>query len=176
MICRIYLFAIFFFSSILFLPFYSYSQDKNFELGFGYGRNLLESLSTNQFLIAPAVNFKIPEMKNLWLHLEGNIEIINDNNTTVVVGVAPMLRQIFSESIQIKPFIEAGAGANITTRNGVENKRFGGCFIFSLMGGAGVEFKSGIKISYRFRHLSNGGLYSPNEGLNSHYLILSFSF
>ncbi|WP_051345839.1 acyloxyacyl hydrolase [Thermodesulfovibrio yellowstonii] len=176
MICRIYLFAIFLSSSILFLPFYSYSQDKNFELGFGYGRNLLESLSTNQFLIAPAVNFRIPEIKNLWLHLEGNIEIINDNKTTIVAGVTPMLRQFLSENASIKPFIEAGAGANITTRNGVENRRFGGCFIFSVMGGAGVEFKSRMKISYRFRHLSNSGLYSPNEGIDSHYLILSFGF
>ncbi|GAQ95701.1 lipid A 3-O-deacylase [Thermodesulfovibrio aggregans] len=171
---RVYLFAIFLF--ILFFPSYSHSQENNFELGVGYGRNLFESLSTNQLLIAPAVNFKIPDMKNLWLHIEGDVEIINDDKTTVVAGVAPMLRQFLSDSITLKPFIEAGAGANITSRNGVENRRFGGAFIFSVMAGFGVEFKSGMKISYRFRHLSNAGLYSPNEGLNSHYLMFSIGF
>jgi len=173
---KLYIFVTCFVFIFLIFPMLSFAQEKNFEFGVGIGRNLLESLSTKQAIIASSVNFKISDIKNLWLHLEGDIEIISNDKTTIVAGVAPMLRQFLSDSNSIKPFIEAGAGANITSRNGVENKKFGGCFIFSVMAGAGVEFKQGIKISYRFRHLSNAGIYSPNEGLNSHYLIFSFGF
>jgi len=44
------------------------------------------------------------------------------------------------------------------------------------MGGAGIEFKSGMKIAYRFRHLSNAGLYEHNDGINAHFFMLSFGF
>ncbi len=77
------------------------------------------------------------------------------------------------------PFFEAGTGLNLITHDGIKDRKFGGCFIFSIMVGSGIEFKSEnypIKISYRYRHLSNGGIYSPNEGIDSHYLIFSVGF
>lgn len=89
---------------------------------------------------------------------------------------APMLRYYLLDNASIKPFVEAGAGPNLISRNKVENRELGGSFIFSVMGGAGIEFKSGMKITYRFRHLSNAGLYEHNDGINAHFFMLSFGF
>lgn len=157
------------------------NKDSYFEIGIGVGTNLLQSLDTQQVLIIPAMNWRIVEKKKLWFRFEGNAELIKaDNKIAFVVGVAPMLRKFFLEvKSGLIPFVEIGAGLNLISHNGIKDRRFGGCFIFSIMAGAGIEFKSGghpIKISYRYRHLSNGGIYSPNEGIDSHYLIFSAGF
>jgi len=160
---------------LLVFPGYSFSEDRNFELGLGIGSNL-DGISTTHGLIAPAVNFKLSDNNSLWLHLEGDIEIISDDKTTFVFGAAPMLRYYLLDNASIKPFVEAGAGPNLISRSKVENRELGGSFIFSVMGGAGIEFKSGMKIAYRFRHLSNAGLYEHNDSINAHCLMLSFGF
>ena len=158
----------------------AFAEDKEryFEIGIGGGTNLLQSLDTKQVIITPAMNWEIKGAKSLWFRLEGDIELIDDDRRlTFVVGAAPMVRLFLSEDgNRPKPYIEAGAGANLISRNSIKDREFGGSFIFSVMGGAGIEFKAGnrpITVSYRYRHLSNAGLYSPNEGIDSHYLIVS---
>lgn len=157
------------------------NRDSYFEIGIGVGTNLFQSLDTQQALIIPAINWRIAEKEKLWFRMEGDTEIIKaDNKITFVVGVAPMVRKLLPEiKSGLIPFFEAGAGLNLISHNGIKDRKFGGCFIFSIMAGAGIEFKlknHPIKFSYRYRHLSNGGVYSPNEGIDSHYLIFSTGF
>jgi len=180
---RFYFFWIFFFLAVsLCLSEKAIAGDKDryFELGIGGGTNLFQSLNTEQAIITPAVNWKIKDVKSLWFRLEGDIELINDDRrTTLVFGAAPMLRLFLKEMGNNKPFIEAGAGANFISRNRIEDRHLGGSFVFSFMGGVGYEFKTGgrpVGISYRYRHISNAGLYAPNEGIDSQYLILSIGF
>lgn len=151
-------------------------EPQSFEIGIGAGAGVLHGLNTEHAIIAPAMNRRIRSMESLWFHLEEDLEIINDyRRTTFVVGGAPMLRLFLKEMGGNIPFVEVGGGVNLISRSRIDNKEIGGSFIFSLMGGVGYEYKTEerpIGISCRFRHLSNGGLYMRNLGINSLYIIL----
>ncbi len=157
------------------------NRDSYFEIGIGMGTNLFQSLGTQQALLISAINWRIAEKEKIWFRLEGDAEIINaDNKIILVAGVAPMVRKLLPEvKNDLITFFEAGAGLNFISRNGIKDRKFGGCFIFSIMASAGIEFKienHSMNLSYRYRHLSNGGLYPPNEGIDSHYFIVSARF
>ena len=157
-----------------------FAEDKDRYVGFGIGGGInLESINTRQILLAPDISWNIKDQKLLRFRLEGALEFIDDDGRVAVIGgVAPFVRFLLSEK-NVRPFFEVGAGVNLTSRDEVKGRQLGGTFLFSLMGGAGFEIlmnKSLISISYRFRHLSNGGLYSHNHGLNSQYLIISVGF
>jgi len=152
-----------------------------FEIGIGAGTDMMHGLGTEQAMIAPAINLKINDVKSLWFRLEGDLELINDDRRlTFVAGATPMLRLYFFAD-QNKPgfFIEGGAGINLISRNTIGNRELGGVFIFSDMAGVGYKFIAGktpLFLTYRYRHLSNLCLYSHNNGLDSHYLMLSIGF
>ncbi len=138
------------------------NKDSYFEIGVGVGTNLLQSLDTQQVLIISAMNWRVTEKEKLWFRLEGDTEIIKaDNKIILVAGVAPMVRKILPEvKNDLITFFEAGAGLNFISRDGIKDRKFGGCFIFSIMAGAGIKFKiknHSMNFSYRYRHLSNGG-------------------
>jgi lipid A 3-O-deacylase len=52
-------------------------------------------------------------------------------------------------------------------------------FIFSDTRGAGFSFfltkKSMVSVGYRWRHLSNADLKSPNRGINNHFGLIGYS-
>lgn len=152
-----------------------------FEIGIGAGTDMMHGLGTEQAIIAPAINLKIKDVKSLWFRLEGDLELINDDRrVTFVAGATPMLRLYFFAD-QNKPgfFIEGGVGINLISRNTIGDRELGGVFIFSDMAGVGYKFIAGktpLFLTYRYRHLSNLGLYSHNNGIDSHYLMLSIGF
>lgn len=100
--------------------------------------------------------------------------------TTILVGAAPMLRLFLSDDQnKTGTFIEGGAGVNLISRNKIGDRELGCAFIFSVMDAAGYKFLAGetpIFLSLRYRHVSNAGLYSANDGLDSGYLMVSLGF
>ena len=164
----------------LFFPVKGLCAEKEdcFELGVGAGTNL-NGIQTEQLLLAPAVSIKMKGTELVRFRLEGNLELIKEHSRlTVIGGIAPLFRFIVPKW-KLRPFLEAGGGANLANRNDVGGRRLGGHFFFSAMGGVGVEFSTGghpASISYRARHLSNGHLYQWNQSLNSQYLMLSVGF
>ncbi|HEX8948276.1 MAG TPA: acyloxyacyl hydrolase [Dissulfurispiraceae bacterium] len=153
-------------------------KDNFFELGIGPGTSL-NGIHTEQLLFAPAFSVKIKGTELVRFRLEGNLELIKEHSRlTVVGGIAPLFR-FTVPGWKLRPFLEAGGGANLANHNDVGGRRLGGHFFFSAMGGTGVAFSAAghpASISYRVRHLSNGHLYQWNQSLNSHYLMLSVGF
>jgi hypothetical protein len=149
----------------------------SFELGIGGGSSL-NGLGTGQALIVSAVSIPISG-EILHFRLEGDLEFINwQSKTMFVAGVSPLLRATLPLQ-RISPFIEIGPGVNYANHVRFAGRELGGSFFFSAMGSVGVEIRSDkrvMSISYRVRHLSNGGLQERNQGMNSHYIMLSLAF
>ncbi len=165
-------------SLFVLLPVIGLADEKNhFEIGVGAGTDL-QGLADTQFLITPAYSIPINERRSLRLRVEGDFEVIDDRRKTVFVGgIAPFFRYLPFDW-NVNPFVEAGAGGNLTTDKIIGHQRVGGPFLFSLMTGAGIEKmigKTPVSLSYRFRHLSNAGIYRHNQGYNSQYIMLSIA-
>lgn len=155
------------------------ASDEYFEVGLGGGTSLA-NFNTKQILIAPSISWKVKDMELLRFRFEGDLELIeHDELGTIIGGVAQFLRILFSPEDNVAPFFEVGAGLNLSNHNVIAHRKLGGGFLFSLMGGAGVEFKTKgklLSLSTRFRHLSNGNLFPGNQSINSQYLIFSMGF
>lgn len=149
-----------------------------FEPGAGVGADL-NGLGAKMLLIVPALSVPIKGAEMLRFRLEGNIELIERRDrTTVISGIAPFFRMLCPGG-GIRPFVELGGGVNYSSRKSLDGDRLRGPYLFSGMGGAGIEFlykKRPVSFSYRARHLSNASLYKTNHGLNSQYLMVIVGF
>jgi len=79
-------------------------------------------------------------------------------------------------------WLEAGAGPTILSRtkfgtaDRAGSKDFGIPFQFTSHIGFYCEVASRIRLGYRFQHMSNAGLGSPNPGLTLHVFYASYLF
>jgi hypothetical protein len=165
---------------LAFLPLFCFADDKvSFEVGVGAGKDFQDLKGDWQLLVAPALGTDISASGSIRLRVEGDLEFIDDTEKMVFVGgIAPFVR-LMPFDWKINPFLELGAGGNLSTNRTIGNQYVGGPFLFSLMAGGGTEIKingTPLGVSYRFRHLSNAGIYKANEGFNSQYIMLSTRF
>lgn len=74
----------------------------------------------------------------------------------------------------MRPFLEMGVGFHYLTQKKVSEKNFSTNFQFGDHISVGFEFgkRRDYRINYQFQHLSNGGIESPNPGINFH--LISF--
>ncbi|WP_448111590.1 acyloxyacyl hydrolase [Pseudomonas lini] len=70
----------------------------------------------------------------------------------------------------IKPYVEAGIGIAVFANTEVEDNNLGGAFQFEDRFGFGLRFTGGHEIGIRAMHYSNGGISSPNDGVESYSL------
>jgi len=155
------------------------SQATPVMIDFGYGNSAYSYIKTEQYLIF----YKIP---NLEWHIENfsyqsniNLEFIEEgNNFTFLFGLAPLFRYDFSVADK-KLFVIGGIGINYINTHSIGRRKIGGNFIFSDMLSIGFSLFSyhglDVEISYMFRHISNAGFFTDNEGFNSQYIIFSFN-
>jgi hypothetical protein len=73
-------------------------------------------------------------------------------------------------------FLEAGLSPTGITRSDFNSKGFGEDVQFTSHIGIGYDIASHLRISYRYQHMSNGGLSTDNPGLNLHMFGLSYIF
>jgi hypothetical protein len=148
-----------------------------FEISFGRGTSLYKNIKTDQSLVI----FKVKEISgNLGLFFyenDINLEYMTEEGENIyLIGCASMLRYDF-EILSMGLFLKAGIGLNYISSSTIGCRNLGGNFNFSeMLGiGAGIIDFHGVKtwLSYYFRHISNAGIYSSNEGYNSHYVIVS---
>ena len=90
-------------------------------------------------------------------------------------GGAAMLRAAYGEG-GLRPYVEVGLGLNYLTGTGLGDRRYSTRLQFGEHLGAGIETPGGWFGGWRFSHYSNGGLRSPNNGLNAHQLVLGTRF
>ncbi len=145
------------------------------EAGAGIGFNINGEESWQILLAASLLHER--GTKNIYPYLEADLEIINTTeDATLVAGITQFLR--FTNRVD-ETFLELGAGVNLKDRDHIGTKKLAGRVVFSLNIGVGKGIETGygkMEVSLRFRHLSNGGLYSPNESFNSLYLMVSRRF
>ena len=72
--------------------------------------------------------------------------------------------------------MEGGVSLTGLSRDVFGTKDLGSLFQFTSHIGFNVDISSGIRLGYRFQHMSNAGLAKPNPGLNMHMLGVSFLF
>ena len=72
--------------------------------------------------------------------------------------------------------LEGGVSPSMLSNYTFENKDFGMYFQFTSHVGLNWDFAKHWRLSYRFQHMSNADLATPNPGLNMHMLGLSFLF
>lgn len=149
----------------------------SFEIAGGIGRGLNDLRSTEGILLGA---WKIPLYKVVELRIEPNVEYISArmNQSMYFAGVSPVFRFSTHGKI-INPFVDAGCGLSGGSRTTIVNRSFGKDFFFSPTAGAGVKFgksSDGFSLFARWLHHSNAGFFHPNEGLDSAYLMLGYSF
>ncbi|MGX1188214.1 lipid A 3-O-deacylase [Pseudomonas sp. F-14 TE3623] len=70
----------------------------------------------------------------------------------------------------IKPYVEAGIGIAVFANTEVEDNKLGSAFQFEDRFGFGLRFAGGHEVGIRATHYSNGGISSPNDGVESYSL------
>lgn len=93
------------------------------------------------------------------------------------VGITPLIAYNFKALGKAVLFLELGAGILFTN---LDPRNFGSDFNFTPQGGIGVRYGIGrrrfLKLSYRFHHISNAGIDEGNRSIDSHFLLIGFSF
>lgn len=113
--------------------------------------------------------------------VEPQIGVVLGDRDTAEVQVVPMVRLeplALREAIA-SPFLEAGIGLVYT---GLDGLGLGSHFLFSDNVGVGARMAlperwpfERVSLGYRYRHISHAGIFgSPNSGLNTHYLTVTF--
>jgi lipid A 3-O-deacylase len=112
----------------------------------------------------------------LELIYEPFISTITQPRTNMEMGLGILLRYSYPLTGKLYPYIEAGVGPYYTTLKTHEQSTQ---FNFVDQGGAGLIYffknNMAINIGYRFRHVSNGGIKSPNGGIECHEYLIGFS-
>lgn len=115
--------------------------------------------------------------ENLYIRIEPTVEYMRSKDGQALFdGGATLVARLKSPMGKVTPFLDFGAGANGVSRKEFEGRELGGNFLFDLVMGVGAEFKNGLAVSYRYRHLSNGGLFKVNNGLDSGYVMVGYKF
>jgi hypothetical protein len=174
--------ALFFLSFLVFLSCgkaYALHILHSYEFGIGTGINT-DGEDTKQVLLYPSVNWFLDKYPFLVLHLEADFELIVNGSAVYIAGIAPFLRYALPLENRWRPFAEVGGGTNVISRNETGDRRLGGAFHFSFMAGVGLEYATGenkaIRLSTRYRHLSNAKIYAQNASINEIMFIIAFGF
>lgn len=92
-------------------------------------------------------------------------------------GVGATFRYHFLSLGRLVPYAELAAAAGGTD---LKVKEIRSDFAFMLWGGAGVSYfltdRTALYGGYRYQHVSNGGIESPNRGFEAHTGVAGVSF
>ncbi|MBX9811901.1 MAG: acyloxyacyl hydrolase [Burkholderiales bacterium] len=108
-----------------------------------------------------------------------NRSVSKTHGSIADIGLTPVFRFQQSHYAGFSPYLEAGIGLHLLSATSVSpERRFGSSFQFGDHLGLGMRFgdRGRYDIGYRYQHLSNAGLKSPNQGINFHQLRLQYNF
>ncbi|MEK6664800.1 MAG: acyloxyacyl hydrolase [candidate division NC10 bacterium] len=109
--------------------------------------------------------------------LEPWLQYYLEPSTATAEGLKVALRYHFLGASPIFPYVEVTAGAGGTSLN-VPEKRSDFTFVLEAGIGLGYFLIDGVQLTagYRFQHISNGNVESPNRGFNSDAGVVGVSF
>jgi hypothetical protein len=98
------------------------------------------------------------------------------NEDITEFGLTPVLR--FQRNDLKGAYAEGGVGAHLLSHTSLGDHGFSTAFQFGNHLGVGYRFgaKSAYDVSYRFQHLSNASIKSPNRGINFNQIRLQYHF
>lgn len=117
----------------------------------------------------------------LYWRPEVDAAYLTNHGGKYLAGFSPiMLQYKFADPKRSwAPNLLGGAGFSFTNWDDIAFQELGAPFEFLLHIGGGLEFfhdKGSYSINYRLFHVSNGGIASPNIGLNAHVFTLGIRF
>jgi lipid A 3-O-deacylase len=95
------------------------------------------------------------------------------------IGLTPVFRLQSKASSGFRPYAEAAIGAHFISHTHVNARRdMGSAFQFGDHLGVGLVFgdKGQLDLGYRFQHLSNADLKSPNDGIDFQQVRFAYLF
>lgn len=154
------------------------AADSGYEIAGGVGMSLSD-LGSKEGIFLGAWITRLSSL--LELRIEPNAEFIKakDGKSLFLCGVSPVVRLLAAHGQGLNPFLDVGVGVSIGSRTTLFNRNFGSSFFFSPTAGAGIKFgssASGVSLFARWVHHSNAGLFPPNEGIDSLYMLLGYRF
>jgi len=98
------------------------------------------------------------------------------NENITEVGLTPVFR--LQQNDRRGLYAEAAIGFHALSRTSLGDKRFSTSFQFGDHLGVGYRFgaRGAYDVSYRYQHLSNGGIKDPNSGINFSQVRLQYHF
>jgi hypothetical protein len=102
------------------------------------------------------------------------------NDNLFDLGLTPVFRMQRDASLSsgVSPYAEAGIGPHLISETRLGNQQYSTAFQFGSLIGFGLGFgdRGQYEISYRYQHISNADIKTPNQGMNLHMLRLGYSF
>ncbi|MBI3937087.1 MAG: acyloxyacyl hydrolase [Betaproteobacteria bacterium] len=99
------------------------------------------------------------------------------NNTITDLGLTPVFRLQQNDLKGL--YAEAAIGFHLLSKTAINaDRKFGSSFQFGDHVGAGYRFgtKGEFDVSYRYQHLSNGGIQQPNQGISFNQIRFQYHF
>lgn len=93
----------------------------------------------------------------------------------IQVSLIPMVQYSVNTSADVQPFVFAGVGPAWISDTQLGPRDLSGEFQFSSRAGIGLA-KGGHFLAVEARHLSNGGIKQPNDGISSWNLSYGYRF
>ena len=105
----------------------------------------------------------------------------NTNNDELLdLSLTPVLRYQRDPNLSsgVTPYAEAGVGPHLLSKTRLGNQQYSTAFQFGSLLGFGLGFGGSgqYEIAYRFQHISNASIKSPNDGMNLHLFRLGYAF
>ena len=104
----------------------------------------------------------------------------SENDNLFDLGLTPVFRMQRDATLSsgVSPYAEVGIGPHLISETRLGKQQYSTAFQFGSLIGFGLGFgdKGQYELSYRFQHISNADIKTPNNGINLHILRLGYSF
>lgn len=113
----------------------------------------------------------------LELEVEPFLNPVLGPETNVEGGCNLLLKYAYPLNSRLLPYIEGGTGLLYTSQTFKEQSTHLNSIV---QGGIGFHYflrqSFSLDVGYRFRHFSNAGIRKPNEGIDTHSILIGFSY
>jgi hypothetical protein len=103
-----------------------------------------------------------------------------ENSELFDLSLTPVFRMQRDTGLSsgVSPYAEAGVGAHLLSETRLGHNSYSTAFQFGSLVGLGLSFggRGQYQLGYRFQHISNASIKSPNSGMDLHLLRLAYAF
>lgn len=161
------------------------TEEGSFAIGTGIGIVGLGGTETHDFVLGRVGYSRVLTDvlgDRSWFrgNLEGGAELLGGeqyyHREAYFFGLTPVLRYSFATGSRWVPFLDGGAGISLTD---IGRPDLSSVFQFNLQAGTGCRYfltdHLALTLQYRFIHISNARIATPNHGVNSNLIYLGIS-